>query len=93
VKKVRNLNVSDTNLSQDNKELIVKISKNLFLITVLFVMTIGIFGCTRQAWYEGAKQGAENECRSQPPSEMDRCLERLNKKTYEDYEKERAGAK
>ena len=70
-----------------------KIIKNLILAAMLCVMVLGVFGCTTQAWYEGAKQGAENECRSQPPSEMDRCLERLNKKTYEDYEKERAGTK
>lgn len=49
--------------------------------------------CTTQAWYEGAKQGAENQCRLQPPSEAERCLENANKKTYEDYEKERANAK
>ena len=70
-----------------------KIIKNLILAAMLCVMVLGVFGCTTQAWYEGAKQGAENECRCQPPSEMDRCLERLNKKTYEDYEKERAGTK
>jgi predicted outer membrane lipoprotein len=70
-----------------------KITNTLILATILGVIVLCMFGCTTQAWYEGAKQGAENECRSQPPSEIDRCLERLNKKTYEDYEKERAGAK
>ena len=69
-----------------------KITKDLMLASILFVMVLGVFGCTTQAWYEGAKQGAENECRSQPPSEIDRCLERLNNKTYEEYEKERAGS-
>lgn len=51
---------------------------------------MAISGCTTQAWYEGAKQGAENNCRSQPPGESERCLEKLNKKTYEQYEKERS---
>ncbi|MDI1299698.1 hypothetical protein [Methylotenera sp.] len=54
---------------------------------------IAIAGCTNQAWYEGAKQGAENNCRSQPPGESERCLEKLNKKTYEEYEKERSEQK
>ena len=70
-----------------------KIIKNLMLTSMLFVMLLGVLGCTNKPWYEGVKQGAENECRSQPPSEMDRCYERLNNKTYEDYEKERASAK
>lgn len=51
---------------------------------------LAIPGCTTQVWYEGVKQGAENNCRSQPPSESERCLENLNKKTYEEYEKERS---
>lgn len=47
-------------------------------------------GCTTQAWYEGAKISAENECYKQPPGAVADCLSRLNKKTYEDYEKERS---
>lgn len=61
----------------------------LFIWLVLLIATIS--GCTTQAWYEGIKQGAENNCRKQPSSESERCLESLNKKTYETYEKERAG--
>jgi Flp pilus assembly protein TadD len=71
----------------------VNVAKTLTLVAALLAMVVEMSGCTTQAWYEGAKQGAENECCSQPPSEMDSCLERLNKKTYEEYEKERAGAK
>ena len=70
-----------------------KITKTIILATLLNVMVLAVFGCSTQAWYEGAKHGAQNECRSQPPSEAERCLERLNKKTYEDYEKERTGGK
>ncbi|MBF5038841.1 hypothetical protein INP77_04975 [Methylophilus sp. 13] len=54
---------------------------------------MAISGCTSQSWYEGVKRGAENNCRNQPPSEVDRCLENLNKKTYEEYEKERSNQK
>jgi hypothetical protein len=46
-------------------------------------------GCTTQAWYEGFKAGAENECHKQPPGAAADCLSRLNKKTPEEYDKER----
>jgi hypothetical protein len=74
------------------KALKMKTRQNIVLISLTLFMT-SITGCTTQAWYEGAKRGAENNCRNQPPSETDRCLEKLNKKTYEEYEKERAGQK
>jgi hypothetical protein len=47
-------------------------------------------GCTTQAWYEGMKISAESECNKQPPGAIAECVSRLNKKTYEEYEKERA---
>jgi len=69
-----------------------KTKQSMALISLAFFM-MAISGCTTQAWYEGAKQGAENSCRSRPPGESERCLEGLNKKTYEEYEKERSGQK
>jgi len=65
-------------------------TKQLKALISLTFLTLVISGCTTQAWYESVKQGAENNCRKQPPSESERCLENLNKKTYEEYEKERA---
>jgi hypothetical protein len=50
-------------------------------------------GCTTQAWYEGAKMGAENECAKQPPGAYEECRARVNKQKYDEYEKARAGAK
>ncbi len=52
-----------------------------------------ISACTTEAWYEGVKSGAESECRNQPGSSAEECLSRLKKKTYQEYEKERLGAK
>jgi hypothetical protein len=69
-----------------------RIYKMFFKLSHVVVITV-LFGCTKQAWYEGVKQGAENECRYQPQSAMESCLERLNKRTYEDYEKERTDSK
>ena len=66
-----------------------KIKQLIAFIFLTFFM-LAISGCTTQAWYESVKQGAGNNCRRQPPSESERCLENLNKKTYEEYEKERA---
>ena len=57
-------------------------------ISPIFLI-LAISSCTTQAWYESVKQGAENNCRKQPPSESERCQESLNKKTYEEYEKDR----
>lgn len=49
-----------------------------------------IIGCTTEAWYEGLKRSAENECRQLPQGESENCLSRVNKKTYREYENERA---
>lgn len=57
------------------------------------VLSIAMTACTHQAWYESVKEGASNHCRNQPPGEVASCLERLNTKTYEDYERERSGQK
>jgi hypothetical protein len=65
----------------------------MFFKLSLVIVVAALLGCTKQAWYEGVKQGAENECRIQPQSAMESCLERLNKRSYEDYEKARTGSK
>lgn len=46
-------------------------------------------GCTTRAWYEGARQSAENECRKLPPGGYEDCMARVNRQSYEDYERER----
>ncbi|MBK7474184.1 MAG: hypothetical protein IPO58_00270 [Betaproteobacteria bacterium] len=64
------------------------------IVSTLFATAmLAAAGCTTAAWYEGMKRSAENECRRQPADESERCLARLNKKTYEEYEKERTGQK
>jgi len=67
--------------------------KQVSIVIWLSLFTASLSGCTTQSWYEGAKLGAENSCRNQPQAESDRCLENLNKKSYEEYEKERSGKK
>jgi hypothetical protein len=60
------------------------------LIPLFICTSFCLGGCTTGAWYEGMKRGAENECYKQPPGASQECLERLNKKSYNAYEKERA---
>jgi hypothetical protein len=60
------------------------------LLISFLLFTIAISACTNKAWYEGVKEGAKNNCRSQPPGEVEACLEKLNTQTYEDYEKARS---
>ncbi|MDR3368320.1 hypothetical protein [Rhodoferax sp.] len=55
-------------------------------------LTLAVSACTTQAWYEGMKQGAVNQCDKQPPGAREDCLSRLNNKTYDAYNKERATA-
>jgi hypothetical protein len=59
----------------------------------LIAVTLWLAGCSTEAAYEGMKRGAEHACYQHPPSETERCLARLNKKTYEEYEKERTHPK
>lgn len=68
-------------------------TKQTIVLIWLTLVIASTTGCTTQSWYEGVKQGAENNCRNQPTTASERCLDNLNKKTYEAYEKERSGQK
>jgi hypothetical protein len=46
-------------------------------------------GCSSRAWYEGMRASAESECRKLPPGGYEDCMARVNRQSYEDYEKER----
>lgn len=46
--------------------------------------------CSTQAWYEGARQSAEAECRKQPPAAQESCRASVNQTPYGKYEQERA---
>jgi hypothetical protein len=59
----------------------------------LLLCALAISGCTRDAWYAGTQQSAENRCRQQPGDAAQRCLENLKKQRYPEYEKERTGEK
>ena len=67
-----------------------KENRSIPIIVFTLIVIIPIVGCSKRAWYDGFKEGAKNNCRNQPESEMERCLENLNKRTYDEYEKDRS---
>ena len=59
----------------------------LVLIAAMVLMT----SCSTANWYESMRLAGESECRKQStPAAIDDCMARLNRKSYADYEKERA---
>lgn len=61
------------------------------LLSIVAAGCIALSGCSTQAWYEGMKMHAENECRRQPSGDTDGCLARVNRMSYDDYERKRSG--
>ncbi len=59
------------------------------LLLSALLASLMLADCSTRAWYEGARASAENECRRQPPGAYEDCMRRVNRQTYEDYEKER----
>lgn len=67
--------------------------KRTIFVSCLIVASLLGSACSTEAWYEGAKQSAKDNCRMQPPGMVDECLSRVNDQTYQDYEKVRSGSK
>ncbi|MDZ4074857.1 MAG: hypothetical protein U1E04_08930 [Hylemonella sp.] len=63
--------------------------RQISLLLLIPLASLLLAGCSTRAWYEGARASAENECRRQPPGAYEDCMRRVNRQTYEDYEKER----
>lgn len=49
--------------------------------------------CTTQAWYEGSRASARQQCNQQPPGAYEDCMRRVNAgvggQSYDDYQRER----
>jgi hypothetical protein len=67
--------------------------RSFFCLAIIAAGSLSLAGCSTAVWYEAMKRSAENECRRQPADEGERCLARLNKKSYEEYERERSAQK
>jgi hypothetical protein len=55
---------------------------------LIIVMLVSVTGCTTQAWYDGVKQGAINQCEEiRDIAERDRCVQQ--QPNYQDYQQQR----
>ncbi len=63
------------------------------LVTILLAAGIALTlsGCATpsRALFEGLQTSAQNNCDKQPPGAREDCLSKLNKQTYDAYDKER----
>jgi hypothetical protein len=51
-------------------------------------------GCTYRAWYEGLQERQRMECNeNHGRDEIQKCLDRVNSTTYDEYAKSREAAK
>ena len=64
-------------------------TKKIMLLSSLTIFVSFMTGCTAKSWYEGGQISAKHNCHNKPLSEREQCLKNINKKTYEEYEKER----
>lgn len=58
------------------------------LLPLLFALLL-LPGCSARAWYEGGRASAEHQCRQLPPGGYEDCMARVNRQSYDDYERER----
>jgi len=60
--------------------------------TVLLALCLWLFaiGCTSRAWYEGMRERQRQDCyKYQSRDEIQRCLDRVNTMSYDEYKRER----
>jgi hypothetical protein len=57
------------------------------------VVALSVFaaaGCSSQAWYEGIREGARQQCRQTPDAGAAQdCTDKVNRQSYEGYKAER----
>lgn len=53
------------------------------------IAAVGLTACATQNRYEGVKAGAEENCNKLPVSARLECWDKINKQSYDQYEKER----
>jgi len=66
--------------------------RKLLLLVVL--TSASVAGCTSKAWYEGFQQQQRAACGRYPQQyEVQRCLDKLNNLSYEQYKAQTDGVK
>jgi hypothetical protein len=66
------------------------------MLVLLLVTCFCLFsqGCTYRAWYEGLQERQRMECNeNRGQGEIQKCLDRVNSTTYDEYVKSREAAK
>jgi hypothetical protein len=66
-------------------------SQRATMLALLVFTVLAVAGCATKQFYAATRAMAENDCRRQPPSETESCLARVNKMSYEEYERKRSG--
>jgi len=62
-----------------------------FLRLVCIVVSLAATtACTSRQWYESATASAKNDCDRLQPGAREDCLSKVNKTSYDAYEKERS---
>lgn len=60
----------------------------VFFLTVCFCLLMQ--GCTYRGWFEGLQERQRQECyRNTAGGEVQKCLDRVNSTTYDEYMKSR----
>jgi hypothetical protein len=58
----------------------------------LLLLCLGVSsqGCTHRAWYEGFQEQQRQQCyKTQNQADIQKCLDRVNSTTYDEYMKSR----
>jgi hypothetical protein len=64
-----------------------------FLRIAIISLCLVVQGCTYQAWYSGLQEQQRQECyKNMNPSDTQRCLDRVNTMTYDQYKVQREQA-
>jgi hypothetical protein len=66
---------------------------NMVVILLMACVCMAAQGCTYRAWYEGFQKQQREECYRQPSQEeIQKCLDKVNNMTYDQYTKARKDA-
>lgn len=75
----------------DNKQSNCEALMHFTLIRLMTgIIAVFLAGCTSQGWYEGFRIQQQRECNRYPQQyEVQRCLEKMNNMTYDEYRQQR----
>ena len=57
-------------------------------MVIIFIFTLGLNACSKQAWYQGMQSAQTAKCMEEPVSEYDDCNQQSDE-IYQDYERNR----